>query len=104
MRQFGCGPNPLQAMLTQLQRPEEGRTHRQRMDGGTQIMQKARQSKFAGPSSPARFRSGFVHCDVKARLRERDGGGEPVGAAADYQGSMGHVANRLARAQFYGLT
>ena len=82
--------HPLEAVLRQWQGAQEGRGQRQRMHGRAEVVHEAGQRQCGGTQAAANFRLRLVDAHLQPRLRQRDGGGQPVGAAADHDGVGSH--------------
>lgn len=76
-------PDPLQSMFFELKPAQERRSHRQRMDRGTDIMQESRQGQLRGARATSRCRMGLENGDAQARSRQDDTGGEAIRTGTD---------------------
>ena len=82
--------NPFEAVLRQWQGAQEGRGQRQGMHRRAEVVREAGQGQFGGTQAAANFRLRFVDAHLQPRLRQRNGGGQPVGAGADHDGVGSH--------------
>lgn len=84
-RRFGV--DPFEAVPGQGELFEARRTGGHGVDGGTEIVDEAGKRQLGRARAAADFGSRLVDGDGVAGAREQDGAGQPVGAAADYDGS-----------------
>ena len=89
VRAVGVGPLPHQPVPLETDLRPERRSHAQRMEGRTVVVDDARDRQFArpGPTTDDLGRLQDLHVDTVAR--QVQSGGEPVGPAADHD-SCGH--------------
>src|SRR5215469_8132225 len=95
MGQWNLGLYPVQAILIQRQRAEDGGRKSQRMDGGTDIVPVPWESQLLGASAAADGLVGFVDDDRMASARQSDRGGETVGPRADNHGIIARSSHEL---------
>ena len=81
--------NPRQPIIAQRQRREKGRGGGHGMHGGAEVVLKARQGELHGPGSSAGLLLGFEDLHLQPRLREHDGGSQPVGTGSHDNGLAG---------------
>ncbi len=80
----GRGHHPLEAMLLERQRSEEGRKDPHRMHGGADVVREAGQRQLAAAHSAADLVGSFEHEHAGPAAGELDRGRQPVGARADH--------------------
>ena len=87
--------DPFESEIGQWQRAEERRRDAERMNRGTDIMDKSRQRQRCRSRPAAEGRRRLEDGDVAAGARERDRSGETVGAGTDNDGcgAAGHGVN-----------
>ena len=83
MRHRGGRLDPVDA---EVERVEEGRRGRERVDRRADVVTKAGQGQLGGPRPAPDRVACFDDEDRASGLRKRDGGGEPVRAGADDDG------------------
>ena len=83
----GClGLDPLEPVAGQVERPEEGRRHAQRVNRGADVVDEAWERQLRGPGPAADLVGRFVDPDLPPGARELDGCGKSVGTRADDDG------------------
>ena len=60
------------------------------MHGRAEVVREAGQRQFGGTQAAANFLLCLVDAHLQPRLRQRNGGGQPVGAGADHDGVGSH--------------
>ena len=83
VRQVDLRPAPLEPVLLQLQRAQEGRRRRHRVRGRADVVEHARHGQLGAAGAAADRLRGLEHRHLDARPRQRHRAGEPVGAGAD---------------------
>lgn len=77
-------PAPRQPVATQVEAAQEARTDGHRMKRRAMIVQQSGQDRFAAAGAAAHLSCGLEHGDFQTCPGQHDGGGEPVGPAADH--------------------
>ena len=80
---------PLEAVLAQREALEERRRHAEGMDRRAEVVDEAGSRQLGRPGAAAHGRRGFDEQHRPPRARERDGGGQTVGARAHDDGVAG---------------
>jgi hypothetical protein len=78
LRQVDLWPAPLQPVPLQPEPGKERRAEGERVDGGTDVVQHARDRQLLGAGAAADRVARLEHRDIDAGARERDSGREPV--------------------------
>jgi hypothetical protein len=84
MRDHGGRLDPFEAVLLEWQCSQERRGDSRRVNGRTDIVDKARQRQLGRSHTAADGALGFVDGDLPARLRERYGASETIRSRADH--------------------
>ena len=83
VRQVDLRPAPLEPVLLQLQRAQEGRCRRHRLPRRADVVDDSRDRQFRAAGAAADRLGRLQHRHLDARLGQRHRAGEPVGARAD---------------------
>src|SRR5579862_1945607 len=83
VRESGLRLDELETVIIEFEVFEEGRADRQGINGGTNIVNEARQGEFDGADAAPKGFLGFVDVNAAASARDGNRGSEAVHARAD---------------------
>jgi hypothetical protein len=89
MRDRNLGMDELQTIAVEWQRTKEEGADRQRVDCGTDVVDKAGQGQFRGARPTTNRVFGFENGHRFAGLRQSNGCCQPIGAGPDHDGIEG---------------